>query len=44
MQNLRFAIRSLRRTPALAVAVVATLALCIGATTRVDPAVALRND
>lgn len=34
-QNLRFAFRSLRKTPALALAVVATLAICIGATTSI---------
>ena len=34
-RDLRFAFRSLRRTPALALAVVASLALCIGATTSI---------
>ncbi len=34
-QNLRFALRSLRRTPTLALAVLATLAICIGATTSI---------
>jgi len=35
MNDLRFAFRSLRRSPTLALAVVLTLALCIGATTAV---------
>jgi putative ABC transport system permease protein len=35
LQEFRFAIRSLRRTPSLVLAVVLTLALCIGATTAV---------
>ena len=35
MANLRFALRSLRKSPTLSVAVMLTLALCIGATTAV---------
>jgi predicted permease len=35
MNDIRFAVRSLRRSPTLALAVVLTLALCIGATTAV---------
>jgi putative ABC transport system permease protein len=35
MTNLRFALRSLRKTPSLSVAIVLTLAVCIGATTAV---------
>src|SRR5919106_3050964 len=34
-QNLRFAVRSLRRAPTLSASVVLTLALCIGATTAI---------
>ncbi|MGH7511371.1 MAG: ABC transporter permease [Gemmatimonadales bacterium] len=35
MNDIRFAVRSLRRSPTLAIAVVLTLGLCIGATTAV---------
>ena len=35
MNDVRFAIRSLRKTPTLALAVILTLAVCIGATTAV---------
>ena len=35
LQHLRFAARSLRRSPVLALAVIVTLALCTGATTAV---------
>ena len=35
LQNLRFAVRSLRRAPALSASVILTLALCIGATTAI---------
>ena len=35
MRNLRYAARSLRRTPTLTLAVVVTLALCVGATTAI---------
>jgi putative ABC transport system permease protein len=34
-QNLRFAVRSLRRAPTLSLSVILTLALCIGATTAI---------
>src|SRR5688572_2130069 len=39
LQNLRFAVRSLRKSPALTASVVLTLALCIGATTAIFSAV-----
>jgi predicted permease len=35
LQNLRFAVRSLRKAPTLSVSVILTLALCIGATTAI---------
>ncbi|HEY7611773.1 MAG TPA: ABC transporter permease [Gemmatimonadales bacterium] len=35
LQNLRFAVRSLRRAPTLSLSVILTLALCIGATTAI---------
>ena len=35
LQNLRFAVRSLRRAPTLSASVILTLALCIGATTAI---------
>jgi predicted permease len=35
LQNVRFAVRSLRRAPTLAASVILTLALCIGATTAI---------
>src|SRR3712207_3822838 len=39
LQNVRFAVRSLRKSPVLSLSVILTLALCIGATTAIFSAV-----